>query len=87
MTKQENYQEASNGKRTVQYFDKSRMELGNNNSSVTNGLLTKELVTGLRQDGDNTFTQLIPSTVQVAGDDNSTGGNASAPNHNNLEWS
>jgi hypothetical protein len=79
--KQESYVEGNGGKRLVQYFDKSRMELGNNNSSVTNGLLTKELVTGLRQDGDNTFTQLTPSTVQVVGDDNSSGGNAVAPTY------
>ena len=79
---QEDYQEAAGGKRVVQYFDKSRMELstdGSGKTFVTNGLLTKELVTGKRQDGDNKYTQLTPSTVQVAGDDNAGGGNAVAP--------
>jgi len=78
---QENYQEGAGGKRQVQYFDKSRMELSANGQSVTNGLLTKELVTGQRQDGDNTFTTLTASTVQVAGDDNSGGGNAISPTY------
>ena len=79
---QEDYQEAAGGKRVVQYFDKSRMELStdsNGKTFVTNGLLTKELVTGKRQDGDNKYTQLAPSTVQVAGDNNAGGGNAVAP--------
>jgi len=76
----EEYQEGSNGRRLVQYFDKSRMELSANGQLVTNGLLTKELVTGLRQDGDNRFIQLNPSTIQVAGDDNSNG-NAVAPTY------
>ena len=57
------------------------MELSANGQSVTNGLLTKELVTGQRQDGDNTFTTQTPSTVQVAGDDNSGGGNAISPTY------
>lgn len=78
-TFQEPYKEGTNGKRLVEYFDKSRMELSPDGQLVTNGLLTKELVTGLRQDGDNTFMQLQPSTVQVAGDDNSNGANSVAP--------
>lgn len=50
--------------RKVAYFEKARMEInnpaGNKNDLfyVTTGLLVKELVTGLRQDGDETFTQL-----------------------------
>lgn len=80
-TLQEDYQEASGGKRQVQYFDKSRMELSPDGSFVTNGLLTKELVTGNRQDGDAKFNQQTPSTVQVAGDDNSSGGNALSPTY------
>jgi hypothetical protein len=75
------------GSRQVQYFDKARMEINNPGADpgslyyVTTGLLVKELVTGLRQDGDNTFTQLLPSTVQVAGDTNEFGGNAIAPTY------
>jgi len=77
----ENYQEAIGGKRQVQYFDKSRMEISTNGNYVTNGLLTKELVTGQRQDGNAKFTQLTPSTVQVAGDDNSGGSNSVSPTY------
>jgi outer membrane protein assembly factor BamB len=83
--KQETYQEAPNGTRAVQYFDKSRMELGADGKSVTNGLLTKELVSGKRQDGDNTFTQLTPSQTQVAGDDNSNGNNSIAPTYASFQ--
>lgn len=73
--KTEPYLEAFEDQRLVQYFDKSRMELSSNargipgGSKVTNGLLTKELVTGKRQDGDNTFTQLTPAHIPVAGDE------------------
>lgn len=70
---QEDYLEGTGGKRQVEYFDKSRMELSSNGTFVTNGLLTKELVTGLRQDGDAKFTQLTPSQVQIAGDPNEDG--------------
>jgi len=78
---QEDYLERVGGKRQVQYFDKSRMELSANGQFVTNGLLTKELVTGQRQDGDSKFTTVAPSTVAVAGDDNSGGGNAISPTY------
>jgi hypothetical protein len=77
----EDYVEASNGKREVQYFDKSRMEVATGERFITNGLLTKELVSGARQDGDTKFTQFAPSTVAVAGDDNRGGGNAIAPTY------
>ncbi|NWJ48826.1 MAG: hypothetical protein HXX08_23450 [Chloroflexi bacterium] len=78
---EEDYQEAPSGKRQVQYFDKSRMEISTDGQFVTNGLLTKELVTGQRQDGNAKFSTLQPSTSQVAGDDNSGGGNAIAPTY------
>lgn len=71
---QEDYVEAPNGVRTVQYFDKSRMEDNSYRSSgqwaVTNGLLVVELVTGRMQMGDNTFVQRAPSNTPVAGDPN-----------------
>ncbi len=80
--------EQYNGKpRKVQYFDKARMEIndpgGNPNDLffVTTGLLVKELVSGQRQDGDQTFVMLQPSTIQVAGDSNEGGGNAVAPTY------
>jgi hypothetical protein len=72
-TKQELYDEAS-GTRLVQYFDKSRMELTNpfadKNSPyyVTNGLLTKELVSGQMQVGDNRYLDGIAADIPVAGD-------------------
>lgn len=71
--------------RQVQYFDKARMEINNPNGDpnsqfyVTTGLLIKELVTGNLQTGDSSFTQLTPSTIQVAGDPNDNGANAIAP--------
>lgn len=70
---QEAYEGAPGGQRTVQYFDKSRME---DNSwretqapwNVTNGLLVKELITGSVQVGDNQFLTWIPAPLNVAGD-------------------
>ncbi len=62
--------------RLVQYFDKSRMEINNPNGDrnspwfVTNGLLARELVSGLMQTGDNTFFQRTPAQIPVAGDQN-----------------
>lgn len=52
--------------RTVQYFDKGRMEM--TNGSVTNGLLTKELVTGNIQTGDTTFEPRPLPHIAIAGD-------------------
>lgn len=67
----EPYKESPNGRRLVQYFEKARMELNQpfGGGSVTTGLLVRDLVTGQRQDGDNTFATLPPSQTQVAGDD------------------
>jgi hypothetical protein len=78
-TKEENYAESPGGKRRVQYFDKSRMEItnpaGDKNSRwyVTNGLLTIELVTGRVQVGDNSFDTGTPSEVPVGGDPGNAG--------------
>ena len=77
---QEPYAEAPGGMRLVQYYDKSRMELthpdGDSTSPwyVTNGLLTKELITGRMQVGDNSFQQYAPAQVNVAGDANDPNG-------------
>ena len=80
--------EQYNGKgRIVQYFDKARMEITNRTADpnqlyyVTTGLIVKELVTGKRQDGDNTFLPMQPSDVQVAGDPNDNGANVVAPTY------
>ncbi|MBN9391527.1 MAG: fibronectin type III domain-containing protein [Chloroflexi bacterium] len=61
---------AEGGTRQVQYFDKTRMEQ-TSGRDVTNGLLAKELVTGLMQLGDNTFKQYpADNTIKIAGDQN-----------------
>jgi hypothetical protein len=67
----ETYKEAPGGKRTVQYFDKGRMEVSPA-GDITNGLLATELITGELQLGDNTFERRQPAIIPVAGDpDNS----------------
>jgi uncharacterized protein YkwD len=69
VVKSEAYNNSPGGQRRVLYLDKARMEINNPaNGYVTTGLVVKELVSGLRQDGDTTFTQLAPSNTQVAGD-------------------
>ena len=73
-TASEAYGQAPGGRRTVQYWDKSRMEVSNPAGNradlwfVTNGLLTKELISGRMQIGENEFVQRQPSSVPVAGD-------------------
>jgi hypothetical protein len=70
----EDYAEAPGGQRTVQYFDKSRMEIthpeGDQSSPwyVSNGLLVRELVSGQMQTGDSQFVSRAPAQVNVAGD-------------------
>ncbi|RIK43776.1 MAG: hypothetical protein DCC58_09165 [Chloroflexi bacterium] len=71
---EEAYNEAPAGRRSVQYYDKSRMEISNPSGDpngiwyVTNGLLVMELVTGRLQLGDTAFQQREPAQVNVAGD-------------------
>ena len=68
------------GKRLVQYFDKSRMEINNpdgdktNPFYVTNGLLARELMSGQLQLGDNMFETREPANIGVAGDIDDTSG-------------
>jgi sugar lactone lactonase YvrE len=89
---QVSHESYNGGQRTVQYFDKARMEVNNPGGNpqdlfyVTTGLLVKELVTGKRQDGDNTFSQYPSSDVQVAGDTNEAGGNRVAPTYANFRF-
>ncbi|HEX5164448.1 MAG TPA: hypothetical protein VFV93_03550 [Thermomicrobiales bacterium] len=72
--KLEDYAESPNGQRTVQYFDKSRMELTHPDGDqasvwyVTNGLLVVELMSGRIQVGDNAFIDRAPAQINVAGD-------------------
>ncbi|HMM43496.1 MAG TPA: hypothetical protein PKA95_16510, partial [Thermomicrobiales bacterium] len=70
---QEDYAEAPNGTRTVQYYDKARMEDNSWRANqapwdVTNGLLVVELVTGQLQTGDTQFEDRAPAAVNIAGD-------------------
>jgi len=67
--------EAPEGKRTVQYFEKSRMEINyakdvdpNSLWYVTNGLLPKELITGDMQVGENTSENRGPAKISAMGD-------------------
>ena len=76
----EDYEESPGGERTVQYFDKSRMEITDPDADpasiwfVTNGLLVVELVTGRMQTGDNAFVDRSPAEVNVAGDPDDSAG-------------
>lgn len=76
----EDYLESPNGRRLVQYFDKSRMEITQPDGDsgqiwyVTNGLLATELITGRLQVGDNHFLPREPAQVNVAGDGNDPDG-------------
>ena len=78
--KSEPYAESPGGKRTVVYFDKSRMEITNPGASqssawfVANGLLVVELVSGRMQVGDDTFVSRRPADINVAGDLTDAGG-------------
>jgi DMSO/TMAO reductase YedYZ molybdopterin-dependent catalytic subunit len=74
----EPYAEGAGGKRPVQYFDKSRMEINNpagDKSSpfyVTNGLLTVELISGRVQVGNAAYTDLYPAQIPLASDSDDT---------------
>ncbi len=78
------YRQGQNGLRTVQYFDKARMELNNpddrsgSNAGVTNGLLVKELVSGRVQLGNDPYDvdQRPAADVPVAGDPRAANPNA-----------
>jgi hypothetical protein len=71
---QEDYAEGAGGKRLVQYFDKSRMEInnlgGDPNSQfyVTNGLLAVELISGKVQTGNAAYTDRYPADIPLASD-------------------
>ena len=75
--------ESPGGRRRVQYFDKTRMEIndpaGDKTSPwyVTNGLLAVELMTGRMQVGVNSFETRCPATIPLASDTN----DATAPTY------
>ena len=66
--------EGQGGRRDVQYFDKSRMEINDPNADpnapwfVTNGLLVNELIQSKVQVGFNKFIPLGPANIAIAGD-------------------
>jgi hypothetical protein len=70
----EAYRESPGGRRTIQYWDKSRMEVTDPAADraqlwfVTNGLLAKELIDGRMQVGRGEFVQRSASDAPVAGD-------------------
>ncbi|MCO5175898.1 MAG: S8 family serine peptidase [Thermomicrobiales bacterium] len=76
----EEYADSPGGQRTVQYYDKSRMEITNPSDDpielwyVTNGLLVRELITGEMQVGDDAFQTRSPADVNAAGDPDGTSG-------------
>ncbi len=74
----EPYKEAPGGLRTVQYFDKARMEVNPAAApggpwAVTTGLLVVELVSGRVGTGDHDTVQQAPAEIPVAGDPDPTG--------------
>lgn len=81
------YRQGLNGLRTVQYFDKARMEINipgdrsGPQQGVTNGLLVKELVSGRLQLGNDPFDAdtRTPADVPVAG--NPRNANPVAPSY------
>jgi hypothetical protein len=70
----ETFVDGPESRRTVQYFDKSRMEINdpaadpNNQWYVTNGLLPVELMTGRQQNGFNTYQFRGPAKISAIGD-------------------
>ena len=77
----EDYVEAPNGTREVQYYDKARMEINNPDPEaehdlwyVTNGLLVVEMVTGRMQYGIDNFVSFPGARIPVAGDADDTNG-------------
>jgi beta-lactamase class A len=70
----EAYAQSPDGKRNVWYLDKARMEVTHPEADpdgdwyVTSGLLTRELISGQMQVGDNEYETWPPAAVPVAGD-------------------
>lgn len=70
----EQMNESPGGRRVVQYFDKSRMEINDPNANpddpwyVTNGLLPIEMMTGRIQVGYSEFIEVAPARVSAIGD-------------------
>jgi hypothetical protein len=61
--------------RTVQYFDKGRMEYNSvppRQDLVTSGLLVREMISGNMQIGDTKFEPRQPAAIAIAGDPDNT---------------
>lgn len=79
----EPYTDAPGGQRLVQYFDKARMELTDPaKSTVTNGLLARELILGTIQMGTTAAEKRVPAAIPVAGDLDNPGPTYAAINAN-----
>lgn len=76
----EDYLEAPDNERMVQYFDKSRMEITDPDKDqddlwyVTNGLLVMEMMSARIQVGDEAWIDHEPATINIAGDDTDPNG-------------
>lgn len=68
----EPYAEAPGGMRTVQYFDKGRMEL-TADGTVTSGLLAQELVEGRVQTGNGIYESRPAYVYPIVGDPRTSG--------------
>ncbi|GAC1637512.1 MAG: hypothetical protein NVS4B8_02430 [Herpetosiphon sp.] len=71
------YVQSPGSKRTIQYSDKSRMEINQPDAPrgqfyVSNGRLADEMITGLLQAGDAQYDQRAAAEIAVAGDPTNT---------------
>lgn len=65
----EPYVDSPGGRRLVQYFDKTRMEINDPTTNlVTNGLLVREMVSGKIASGNVASEPVMPAIEAVAGD-------------------
>jgi hypothetical protein len=86
----EPFAEAPGGKRTVQYFDKARMEVNSavtdptNPWSTTTGLLVVEMVSGLVQTGASSYDNRSPSNMAVVGDSSAPTSLDTAPRYTSF---
>jgi len=71
--RQEYYRDAQSGQRTVQYFEKGRMEYTDPPGVITNGLLPVEMIRGRVQLGNDLFVSRTPPQIPIAGDQNGGG--------------
>jgi hypothetical protein len=79
----EMYEEAPNGQRVVQYFDKGRIELNDlAEGIVSSGFLTIEMIEGRVRVGENTHQDYEPADIPVAGDPAAT--NPDAPTYRSF---